>query len=155
MSQIEIRAPYPQELAGMYHQRWTVLRQPLGKPPGSERDRADEAEGTYYAIASGSERSSIALIEGNIIGSARLRLIKEGVGSIAYVAVLPEFSRQGIGTKLMEFLLNLAQEKRLHTVRVCSRITAQSFYEKLGFSPISDPFIRIGIPHVKMEISLS
>lgn len=143
---VEIRAPKPHEFAGMYQQRWTVLRQPLGKPPGSERDRADEAEGTYNAIA---------LLAGNIIGSARLRLIKEGVGSIAYVAVLPEFSRQGIGTKLMEFLLNLAQEKGLYKVRVCSRVTAQSFYEKLGFSPISDPLIRIGIPHVKMEISLS
>jgi len=155
MSQIEIRAPYPQELAGMYHQRWTVLRQPLGKPPGSERDRADEAEGTYYAIASGSERSSIALIEGNIIGSARLRLIKEGVGSIAYVAILPEFSRQGIGTKLMAYLLNLAKEKEFHTVHLRSRVTAQGFYEKLGFTAITDSFTHIGIPHVDMEILLS
>jgi ribosomal protein S18 acetylase RimI-like enzyme len=129
----------------MYHQRWIVLRQPLGKPPGSERDRADEAEGTYYAIA---------LIEGKIIGSARLRLFEKGIGSIAYVAVLPEFSRQGIGSQLMEFLLNLAQEKGLHTIRLRSRVTAQSFYKKLGFSSTTEPFIHIGIPHVDMKLSL-
>jgi len=142
---VEIRAPQAQELEPMYHQRWTVLRQPLGKPPGSERDRADEAEGTYYAIA---------LIEGKIIGSARLRLFEKGIGSIAYVAVLPEFSRQGIGSQLMEFLLNLAQEKGLHTIRLRSRVTAQSFYKKLGFSSTTEPFIHIGIPHVDMKLSL-
>jgi ribosomal protein S18 acetylase RimI-like enzyme len=145
MTRLQIRAPQPQELAGMYHQRWIVLRQPLGKPPGSERDRADEAEGTYYAIA---------LIEGKIIGSARLRLFEKGIGSIAYVAVLPEFSRQGIGSQLMEFLLNLAQEKGLHTIRLRSRVTAQSFYKKLGFSSTTEPFIHIGIPHVDMKLSL-
>ena len=60
----------------MYHQRWTVLRQPLRKPPGSERDYTKEAEGTYYAIA---------LIEGNIIGLVRLRFVKERVRSIAQI----------------------------------------------------------------------
>lgn len=78
--------------------------------------------------------------------------MEKGVGSIAYVAVLPEFSRQGIGTKLMTFLLNLAQEKGLHKVRLCSRVTAQGFYEKLGFSTITEPFIHIGIPHVDMKL---
>ncbi|PSO46919.1 MAG: hypothetical protein BRC33_14095 [Cyanobacteria bacterium SW_9_44_58] len=95
---------------------------------------------------------AIALIEEKIIGSARLRLVKKGVGGIAYVAVLPEFSRQGIGTQLMKFLLNLAQEKGLHTVRLRSRVTAQNFYQKLGFSPTIEPFIHIGIPHVDMQL---
>ena len=95
---------------------------------------------------------AIALIEEKIIASARLRLVKEGVGSIAYVAVLPQFSRQGIGTKLIKFLLNLAQEKGLHTVRLRSRVTAQNFYQKLGFSPTTEPFIHIGIPHVDMKL---
>jgi len=136
----------------MYQQWWTVLRQPLGKPLGSERDRADEAEGTYYAIAKGKWLRHIALIEGKIIGSARLRLFEKGVGSIAYIAVLPEFSRQGIGTQLMKFLLNFAQEKGFHTVRLRSRVTAQNFYQKLGFSPTTEPFIHIGIPHVDMKL---
>ncbi|NBD18395.1 MAG: GNAT family N-acetyltransferase [Cyanobacteria bacterium] len=154
MNSLEIRAPHSQELSAMYYQRWTVLRQPLGKSPGSERDRADEAEGTYYAIAKGKWLRHIALIEGKIIGSARLRLFEKGIGSIAYVAVLPEFSRQGIGSQLMEFLLNLAQEKGLHTIRLRSRVTAQSFYKKLGFSSTTEPFIHIGIPHVDMKLSL-
>jgi hypothetical protein len=35
---IKIRFPQAHELSEMYHQRWTVLRQPLGKLPGNERD---------------------------------------------------------------------------------------------------------------------
>lgn len=144
---VEIRPPKPEELETMYYQRWVVLRQPLGMSLGEERDRADEEERVDYVITT--------LQDGKIIGSARLREIQVGVGSIAYVAVLPEFSQQGIGTKLMAYLLNLAKEKQFHTVRLRSRVTAQGFYEKLTFTAITDPFTHIGIPHVDMEIFLS
>jgi N-acetylglutamate synthase-like GNAT family acetyltransferase len=143
---METRPPKPEELETMYYQRWLVLRQPLGMSLGEERDRADEEKGVDYVIT---------LQDGKIIGSARLREIQVGVGSIAYVAVLPEFSRQGIGTKLMAYLLNLAKEKQFHTVRLRSRVTAQGFYEKLGFTAITDPFLHIGIPHVDMERFIS
>ncbi len=145
MNAVEIRSPQPQELEAMYQQRWVVLRQPLGKPLGSERDRADEAPGSYYAIA---------LWQNQVIGSARLRLFEGGIGSIAYVAVLADYSRQGIGTELMKYLLNVAKQKQLHKVRLRSRVTAQGFYEKLGFHATTEPFTHIGLPHVDMERQL-
>jgi len=145
MSSVEIRAPQPQELEAMYQQRWLVLRQPLGKPFGSERDRADEAQGSYYAIALG---------DNQVIGSARLRLFDGGIATIAYVAVLTDYARQGIGTGLMKYLLHVAQQKQWHKVRLRSRVTAQGFYEKLGFRATTDPFLHIGLPHVDMELDL-
>lgn len=142
---VDIRPPQPQEQADMYYQRWSVLRQPLGKPLGSEQDRFDGKKGSDYAIA---------LTEKKIVGSARLRLLEPETGSIAYVAVLPNFSRQGIGTQIIQYLLNRAQAKQFQTVRLRSRLSAQAFYEKLGFTATTEPFIHIGIPHVDMEISM-
>lgn len=142
MSDLEIRHPQPQEQSAMYYQRWLVLRKPLGKPLGSEQDRFDREGNSDYAIA---------LAEKKIVASARIRLLEPETGGIAYVAVLPDFSRQGIGTQIIQYLLNLAQTKQLQTVRLRSRISAQAFYEELGFTVTTEPFFYIGIPHVDME----
>ena len=143
---VEIRPPQPQEQAAMYYQRWLVLRHPLGKPMGSEQDDFDQTQGTHYRVA---------LKENTIVGSARLRLFDSGEGSIAYVAVLPDFARQGIGRQLIHHLLKIAQQQQLATVGLKARVSAQTFYEKLGFQATSALFNYLDIPHVEMQIALS
>lgn len=144
MTLIEIRPPRASEYSAMFHQRWLVLRQPLGRPPGSEQDRfdTDETVPRHYVIACAGPR---------LVGSARLRLLEPGVGSIAYVAVLPEFARQGIGTGLMQALIAIAQQQSMKTLCLRARTSAQAFYEKLGFTATTPPFLHIGIPHVDMQ----
>lgn len=79
---------------------------------------------------------------------ATARLLKDG--HIGRMAVLAEFRRQHIGQKLLEFMINLAQEKEL-TIQLSAQEHAVGFYAKQGFHITSDIYMDAGIPHYDME----
>ena len=144
MPQVDIHpVKNQQELEEMFYQRWLVLRSPLGMEKGSERDNHED--GAVHLIAT---------CDRKIIASARLRELSPKLGSISYVAVLPEFQNQGIGTKLIKNLIAKAQQKNLNTLRLMSRINAIKFYQKLGFYEQDNPFDYLGIPHIFMQLEI-
>lgn len=144
MSNIEVRPiKNEQELEDMYSQRWLVLRAPLGMDRGTEKDKYDNS--AFHLVAVCNDR---------VIGSARLRLLSPELGSIAYVAVLPEFCHQGIGTKLIEKLIEKAQEQNLNNLRLMSRMSALNFYKRLGFREMDEQFDYLGLPHVFMYLNM-
>jgi len=144
MPQVDIHpVKNQQELEEMFYQRWLVLRSPLGMEIGSERDNHED--GALHLIA---------MCDRKIIASARLRELSPKLGSISYVAVLPQFQNQGIGTKLIKQLIAKAQQKNLKTLRLMSRINAIKFYQKLGFSEQENPFEYLGIPHIFMQLEI-
>ena len=144
MPQVDIHpVKNQQELEEMFYQRWLVLRSPLGMEIGSERDNHED--GALHLIA---------MCDRKIIASARLRELSPKLGSISYVAVLPEFQNQGIGTKLIKKLIAKAQQKNLKTLRLMSRINAIKFYQKLGFSEQENPFEYLGLPHIFMQLEI-
>ncbi|MCA1991730.1 MAG: GNAT family N-acetyltransferase [Coleofasciculus sp. S288] len=132
-----------QELEDMYYQRWLVLRDPLGMERGTEKDKYDTS--AFHLVA---------VYNDTVIGSARLRELSEGLGSIAYVCVLNEFHNRGIGTTLIEELIEKAKEKNLRTLRVMTRLDALKFYKKLGFSQTGESFNYLDIPHLFMYLTL-
>ncbi|HBB32994.1 MAG TPA: GNAT family N-acetyltransferase [Cyanobacteria bacterium UBA8803] len=131
------------ELEDMYYQRWLVLRSPLGMERGTERDKHDQS--AFHVVA---------VSNGRVIGSARLRELSPELGSIAYVAVLPEFHHQGIGTKLIQTLIAKARENNLKRLRVMTRLNALGFYQRLGFLATGATFDYLDIPHQFMELNL-
>ncbi|MEG4206786.1 GNAT family N-acetyltransferase [Microcoleus sp. Pol7_A1] len=144
MPQVDIHpVKNQQELEEMFYQRWLVLRSPLGMEIGSERD-SHEDDALHL----------IAMCDRQIIASARLRELSPKLGSISYVAVLPEFQNRGIGTKLIKKLIAKAQQKNIKTLRLMSRINAIKFYHKLGFSEQDKPFEFLGIPHIFMQLDI-
>ena len=144
MLNIEVRpVKNQQELEDMYYQRWLVLRAPVEMNRGTEKDKYDST--AFHLVAVCNDR---------VIGSARLRELSEELGSIAYVSVLPEFRNQGIGTKLIEKLIEKAKEKNLKHLRLMTRLTALDFYKRLGFLEIGDPFDFLDIPHRFMVFNL-
>lgn len=143
-SEIEIRLIANEtELSQMFYLRWLVLRKPLGMALGTEQDQYEE--NSFHLVAVFGDR---------IIGSARLRKESEELGIISFVAVLPEFRNQGIGTKLIEKLIEKAQQENLQVVRLKSRVTAIEFYKKIGFSEQGELFNYLTIPHINMEIKV-
>ncbi|MGQ9470002.1 MAG: ribosomal protein S18-alanine N-acetyltransferase [Nitrososphaerales archaeon] len=79
----------------------------------------------------------VAEENGRIIGYVISSVIS-GKGIIISIAVIPEFRRKGIGSKLMEESLNFLSKKVDYVelqVRI-SNIEAISFYKKLGFKEI-------------------
>jgi ribosomal protein S18 acetylase RimI-like enzyme len=144
MPNIDIRpVRNKKELEEMFYQRWLVLRSPLGMDRGSEKDSHED--NAFHIIAT---------CDRTIIASARLRQLSPELGSISYVAVLPEFQNRGIGTKLIENLIAQAGENNLKAVRLMSRINAVKFYQKLGFSEQGNLFDFLGIPHVFMQLEI-
>jgi ribosomal protein S18 acetylase RimI-like enzyme len=141
-----------QEFAAMLYQRWLVLRAPLGMVQGTERDRHD-GDDAIYRIAIHQGKTGSQLPE-QIVGSARLRSHSPGVGSIAYVAVLPEFQHQGIGSALIQHLIQLAQQNSLTHLKLIARSTAIRFYQRLGFVEQGELFNYLEIPHVFMHLDI-
>lgn len=145
MLNVEVRPiQSEQEFDEMYYQRWLVLREPLGMERGTEKDKYD-----------GSAFHVVAICNDKVIGSARLRQLSPELGSIAYVAVLPEFQNQGIGTKLIETLIETAKAQKLKSLRLMTRLGASGFYKRLGFSPQGDSFDYLGIEHIFMFLLCS
>ena len=79
---------------------------------------------------------------------ATARLLKDG--HIGRMAVLAEFRQQHIGQKLLQYMINLAQEKALK-IQLSSQQHAVDFYAKQGFYITSDIYMDAGIPHYDME----
>lgn len=145
MSEFKIRLiQNQQEKEEMYYQRWLVLRKPIDMDIGTEKDEYDD----YYSL------HLIAVCDEQIIGSARLRQLSTELGSISYVAVLPKFQSQGVGTALIQKVIEIAKEKQLKSLRVMSRLSASKFYERIGFRSTGQPFDFLGIPHQLMLFNL-
>lgn len=144
MLNIELRPIQNQkELDKMYYQRWLVLRAPLGMDRGTEKDKHDDS--AFHLVA---------VYNDKVIGSARLRELSPELGNIAYVAVLPEFQNQGIGTQLIEQLIEKAKAQNLKSLRLMSRLSALGFYKRLGFLEQGEPFDYLDIQHIFMYLIL-
>ncbi|MEL7036100.1 MAG: GNAT family N-acetyltransferase [Cyanobacteria bacterium J06592_8] len=141
---IQIRLVHNEsEQQALYFQRWLVLRSPLGLPQGTEQDEY-EHQSVHL----------IAILDDQIVGSVRLRTLANNIGSLAYLAVLPQFQGQGIGTQLVKHLIKIAQDQGLPTVRAMARKEMLGFYQKLGFEPKGDEVEFLGKPHQFVYLQL-
>lgn len=101
--------------------------------PWSEKSFYDEMENplaVYY----------IAKDNGKCIGYAGFWNVS-GEGGITNVAVLPEYRRNGVGSRLIEKLIKKASELRLSLLTLevrRSNIAAQGLYSKYGFDIIGE-----------------
>lgn len=88
---------------------------------------------------------------GNPIGTARLL----PDGHIGRMAVLKEWRDRGVGSALMQRLLEEAKKRHLQQVIVNAQTYAAEFYTRFGFRMAGEEFIDAGIPHVRMVLHLS
>lgn len=86
--------------------------------------------------------SIVAELDGEIVGHilfTRIKIVSEAGEekhslALAPMAVLPEFQRQGIGSKLVEYGLAKAKELGFPSVIVLGH---EAYYPKFGFQPAS------------------
>ncbi|WON74923.1 GNAT family N-acetyltransferase [Nitrosospira sp. Is2] len=84
------------------------------------------------------------------IGTARLL----PDGTIGRMAVLKEWRRQGVGSALMEKLLDEAKDRQVRQVTLNAQVYVTAFYRKLGFQAVGEEFMEAGISHVRMGYRL-
>ena len=84
----------------------------------------------------------------NPIGTARLL----PAGRIGRMAVLRPWRGRGVGTALLEALLQLARERGMAEVTLHAQTHAAGFYRKFGFDTQGEEFLEAGIAHVAMSL---
>jgi predicted GNAT family N-acyltransferase len=120
---IEVKKPASQkDWEAYYDLRYRILREPLGKERGSERNDGDET-GIHFALA-----------ENNVlIAVARLDRLNESVCQARFVAVESHLQGKGYGRKIMTALENEAQDLGYQKLILHARDYALPFYERLGY----------------------
>lgn len=87
--------------------------------------------------------------EGKIL--SYLRIYAKSEGCVQIGRVLSTKRNAGLGYQVMESGIAVVKEKKLAAkIYIEAQVYAIGFYEKLGFSVISEEFLEDGIPHVKM-----
>lgn len=71
---------------------------------------------------------------------------KYQTASIGRVVTKKEARKKGISKQLLTYVI----ENHLEPITISAQVQAQSFYEKLGFSPTNETYLEDGIPHLKM-----
>ncbi len=92
----------------------------------------------------------VARHDGGVVGIARLTPDRR----IGRMAVLPAWRGKGVGTALLQAVLQRAGQLGLATVSLHAQIHAMAFYARFGFRPEGDEFMEAGIPHRAMSLDL-
>ena len=86
------------------------------------------------------------------VGAGRIDLLHQG--KVGRVAVLRTCRGRGIGKAMMSVLEATARQAGLAQVWLNAQISAQSFYESLGYETSGDPFLEADILHCRMQKTL-
>jgi len=91
---------------------------------------------------------ALALAAGTPIGTGRL--LRDG--RIGRMAVMPAWRRRGVGSAILQSLLEAA--RALGCIHIClhAQTHAIAFYARHGFVAVGDKFIEAGIPHREMML---
>ncbi|WP_318516966.1 GNAT family N-acetyltransferase [Photobacterium leiognathi] len=72
-------------------------------------------------------------------------------GHIGRIAIMKSARGQGLGAKVVQALVEYAQQQGYPRVDLGAQTHAVDFYRKLGFMPYGDEFMEANIPHQAME----
>src|SRR6266852_4992211 len=123
---------------------------PLARPV---REQVFVAEQKVPLELEWDERSDHAVArdsKGQAIGTARLL----PDGRIGRMAVLGEWRRRGVGTALLEALLEQARKRSMRHITLHAQTHAAGFYRRFGFNERGEEFLEAEIPHVEMTLEL-
>lgn len=84
------------------------------------------------------------------IGTGRL----SADGMLGRMAVVKEWRRQGVGASLLRCLTDKARSLGLTQVTASVQLTAQGFYQHAGFNTQGETFMKAGIAHQTMSLTL-
>jgi len=110
----------------------------------NEQKVPEELEWDEYDLSS---THFLVTINDNPVAVARLK----PDGQIGRMAVLREYRHQGIGRKLLQYVLQNAARQKLQQLYLHAQVDAVAFYEKQGFTAYGDVFYEAEIAHRAMS----
>jgi predicted GNAT family N-acyltransferase len=94
-------------------------------------------------------RHFLGFLDTQACGTARIRLTEKGM-KLERFAVLSPYRNHWIGKALVERTLQESLLLNPPLIYLHAQVQAKGFYEKLGFSIKSEPFLEAGIQHIQM-----
>ena len=108
--------------------------------PGWEPDEDDKVARHFLGL-SGSE----------VVATGRYREISRGEFKIERMATRKDLRREGLGRRILEFMLAEIDALNPSRVWLRSQIQVEGFYRACGFTSCSEPFELFGVKHIDME----
>jgi len=107
----------------------------------------DSDESTSIQLAS--------IADGKVLGFGRLSL-NGSTARISQMAVSKKMRGRGIGSNIMNILIERSIQEGCRLICLNSRLGAVSFYRKFGFGTVGDKFPseKTGLTHIRMEKKL-
>lgn len=124
-----------------YRLRHIVFVEEQDVPVELEIDEMDEANALHV----------LGRLNGEPVAAGRICIFGQ-TAKIQRVVVLKEARGQGLGKKLMEFLIShIRSNSMAQHIALDAQTYAEEFYASLGFVPEGDVFDDAGIPHIHMR----
>jgi GNAT superfamily N-acetyltransferase len=124
----------------MKHVREEILRAPLGFTLSPEDTEGEEKQIHIAAVKKGNA----------VVGTIVIKFLDDNTLKLRQIAVVPNLQGRGIGRDLVRFAERIAAAKGCHTIELTARVSAEEFYEKLGYQTTGEQFIDLTIPFIKM-----
>lgn len=115
---------------------------PPGTPTAAEREEFARHLGMWFGADTDSRICMVAELDGALVGMAWLVIFERApdfgarrrlTGDVQSVFVLPEHRRAGLGGRLVDALVAVADERGVHRVTVSSNTGAAPVYRRAGF----------------------
>jgi ElaA protein len=123
--------------------RHTVFVAEQHVPVEEEMDELD-AQATHVLATVGEESA----------GTGRLILMDGSSAKVGRMAVLPAHRGRGVGSAILQTLLDAARERGVRHVSLASQLQAIPFYRRFGFVEEGEEFFDAGIRHRMMTCQL-
>ena len=111
----------------------------------SEEDVRDEDKQVHLVAMDG---------RGQVIGCV-LIAFSGNVAKVRQLAIERAYRGRGVGTELMKRAEQAILARNIRTVTLHGRITAQGFFERLGYVARSGVFMEVTVPHLEMHKDLT
>jgi predicted GNAT family N-acyltransferase len=126
------------ELEKAFAIRIRVFVKEQGVPAEIELDRDDQRAIHFLAVSLG-----------KAVGTARV-VMRSRSAKIGRMAVLKNYRRKGVGTKLLKRAVATARRLGAQGIYLHAQVSVIGFYDRLGFRAVGPVFDEAGIPHRKM-----
>lgn len=103
----------------------------------------EDDEGKHYGV----------FIDGNLVCVASV-FIEGQLARLRKFATLPDYQGQGIGTKVIEWILRDLSASNVEQFWCDARESASGFYRKFAMKPYGERFYKGDIPYFKMSVDL-
>lgn len=134
-----IDAKESNQISNCFAIRKTVFVEEQGVPVDEELDDFDDI--SIHALA---------LIDNKPVATGRLILSKKKLAKVGRMAVLDNFRRTGIGSRVLLFLEKKAIEKNIDEISLHAQEYVMDFYKNHGYIERGNLFLEAGIKHIEM-----